>query len=48
MGGLLESIYVLAAQRQIEVLYLFHDYTLHYAAVDDWATEGLAGRAGGC
>ncbi len=39
---LLERVYVLAAQRQIEELALFRDYTLHYAAVDGWATEELA------
>lgn len=39
---LLERVYVLAAQRQIEELVLFRDYTLHYAAVDGWATEELA------
>ena len=39
---LLEKVYVLAAQRQIEELALFRDYTLHYAAVDGWATEELA------
>ena len=33
---------MLAAQRQIEELALFRDYTLHYAAVDGWATEELA------
>ena len=38
---LLERVYVLAAQRQIEELALFRDYTLHYAAVDGWATEEL-------
>jgi hypothetical protein len=38
----LERVYVLAAQRQIEELALFRDYTLHYAAVDGWATEELA------
>ena len=37
----LERVYVLAAQRQIEELALFRDYTLHYAAVDGWATEEL-------
>jgi len=40
---LLERVYVLAAQRQIEELALFRDYTLHYAAVDGWATEEIAG-----
>ena len=39
---LLERVYVLAAHRQIEELALFRDYTLHYAAVDCWATEELA------
>lgn len=39
---LLERVYVLAARRQIEELALFRDYTLHYAAVDGWATEELA------
>jgi hypothetical protein len=39
---LLERVYVLAAQRQIEELALFRDYTLHYASVDGWATEELA------
>ncbi|WP_322771749.1 hypothetical protein [Synechococcus sp. CBW1107] len=39
---LLERVYVLAAQRQIEELALFRDYALHYAAVDGWATEELA------
>jgi len=39
---LLERVYVLAAQRQIEELTLFRDYTLQYAAVDGWATEELA------
>ncbi len=39
---LLERVYVLTAQRQIEELALFRDYTLHYAAVDGWATEELA------
>jgi hypothetical protein len=38
----LERVYVLAAQRLIEELALFRDYTLHYAAVDGWATEELA------
>ncbi|MCT0228916.1 hypothetical protein KQ300_12050 [Synechococcus sp. CS-1331] len=39
---LLERVFVLAARRQIEELALFRDYTLHYAAVDGWATEELA------
>ena len=39
---LLERVYVLAAQRQVEELALFRDYTLHYAEVDGWATEELA------
>jgi hypothetical protein len=38
---LLERVYVLAAQRQIEELALFRDYTLHYAALDGWETEEL-------
>ena len=38
----LERVYVLAAQRQIEELALFRDHTLDYAAVDGWATEELA------
>jgi hypothetical protein len=38
---LLEGVYVLLARRQIEELALFLDYTLHYAAVDGWATEEL-------
>jgi len=38
---LLERVYVLSARRQIEELALFRDYTLHYAAVDGWATEEL-------
>jgi len=39
---LLERVYVLLAQRQIEELALFRDYTLHYAAVAGWATKELA------
>jgi hypothetical protein len=42
---LLEKVYVLAARRQIEELALFRDYTLHYAAVDGWATEELVNVA---
>ncbi|MFM7677002.1 MAG: DEAD/DEAH box helicase family protein [Synechococcus sp.] len=38
---LLERVYVLAVQRQIEELVLFRDYTLHYARQDGWATEEL-------
>lgn len=38
---LLERVYVLAAQRQIEELALFLDYTLHYARLDGWATEEM-------
>ena len=39
---LLERVVVLLAQRQIEELALFRDYTLHYAEVDGWRTEELA------
>jgi hypothetical protein len=38
---ILERVYVLAAQRQIEELSLFRDYTLQYAAKDGWATKEM-------
>ena len=38
---ILERVYVLAAQRQIEELALFRDFTLHYAELDGWETEEL-------
>lgn len=38
---ILEQVFVLAAQRQIQELALFRDFALYYATVDGWATEEL-------